>query len=162
MGDVALGKAPDSGAIVVAESRQQFGMLFSFLALASGVAGVRGVAGPQATAGRVAIAIICGLLIVAFIARLIVMIRHPSRLEVTGDAIRYVQRDGHMYELSRQDGDRLRFVQRHRGGRMWTLELTIADTDAVIVLRGFFSRNAVRQACRARGWRFDDQVSRIR
>jgi len=45
--------------------------------------------------------------------------------------------------------------------RIWTLGLTIVGTDTIITL-GFFSRKAVKQACRARGWRFDDQVSRQR
>jgi hypothetical protein len=30
------------------------------------------------------------------------------------------------------------------------------------VVLGFFSRNAVRQACLARGWRFDGQIGRGR
>jgi hypothetical protein len=51
------------------------------------------------------------------------------------------------------------FVQRRRGLRTWILELTIAGSGTGIVL-GFFSRNAVRQACLARGWRFDDQIGR--
>jgi hypothetical protein len=56
------------------------------------------------------------------------------------------------------------FVKRHAAAlsRIWTLGLTIVGTDTVITLLGFFSRNAVRQACRARGWRFDDKVVRQR
>ena len=83
------------------------------------------------------------------------MVRRSARLEITTDAIRYTQRNGQVSTLSRQSGDELRFVQKLRGGRIWTLGLTIAGTGTVITL-GFFSRNAVRQACRARGWRFDD------
>jgi hypothetical protein len=33
---------------------------------------------------------------------------------------------------------------------------------AFAVVLGFFSRNAVRQACLARGWRFDGQIGRGR
>jgi hypothetical protein len=62
--------------------------------------------------------------------------------------------------LSRQQGDELRFVQRRRGPRI-CIELTIAGSGTGIVL-GFFSRVAVRQACLARGWRFDDQIRRSR
>ena len=79
------------------------------------------------------------------------------RLEVTEAAIRYLQRDGRISTLSRQQGNELRFVKRHAAAlsRMWTLQLTIVGTDAVITPLSLFSRRAVRQACRARGWRFD-------
>jgi hypothetical protein len=45
--------------------------------------------------------------------------------------------------------------------RIWTIELTIAGSGTGIVL-GFFSRNSVREACLARGWRFDGQIGRGR
>ncbi|MGD0923690.1 MAG: hypothetical protein ABR926_00665 [Streptosporangiaceae bacterium] len=122
------------------------------------VALARGVAGAQTTAGRTAAAIFCGVLIAALITGWIVMIRRPARLEVTEDTVRFVQRNGQVSTLSHQRGDALRFVKQHRGAlsRVWTLGLTIAGTDTVITLPGFFSRNAVRQACGARGWRFDN------
>jgi hypothetical protein len=63
--------------------------------------------------------------------------------------------------LSRQQGDELRFAQRRRVPRIWTIELTIAGSGTGIVL-GFFSRNAVRQACLAGGWRFGGQIGRGR
>jgi hypothetical protein len=116
------------------------------------------VAAAQTGSGRVAVAVFCGILVVAFIAIWMVTIRRPARLEITPDTIRYVQRNGQVSSLSRQSGDELRFDQRPRGFRIWTLGLTIAGTDTVIIL-GFFSRDAVRQARRARGWRFDDQPS---
>jgi len=109
---------------------------------------------------RVAAAVFSSLLVAAFIAGWVVMIRRPARLEVAEDAIRYVSRNGRASSLSRQWGDELRFVQRLRG-RIRTLGLTIVGTDTAITL-GFFSRKAVKQACRAHGWRFDDQVSRQR
>jgi hypothetical protein len=83
----------------------------------------------------------------------------PARLEIAGDVIRYVPRNGPVSTLSRHQGDELRFVQQRRGLRVWTLELTIAGSGTGIVL-GFFSRHAVRQACLARGWRFDAQIGR--
>ena len=70
-------------------------------------------------------------------------------------------RNGPVSALSRQQGDELAFVRRRRGPRIWTIELTIAGSGTGIVL-GFFSRNAVRQACLARGWRYDDQIGRGR
>jgi hypothetical protein len=159
------GQAPDSGAIVIAESRLQLAVVLGFLILVSAVAGARAAAGAQTSAGRVAAVVICGLIALALIARWIVIARQqPSRLEVGADVIRYVRRNGQVAALSRQLGDELRFVMRHRGAlsRFWTLELTIAGTADTMVLSGTFSRAAVKQACRARGWRFDDKVSRIR
>jgi hypothetical protein len=91
----------------------------------------------------------------------IMMARRPARLEIAGDVIRYVPRHGPVSSLSRQQGDELRFVKRQQGPRIWALELTVAGSGSGIVL-GFFSRNAVRQACLARGWRFDSQVRRGR
>jgi hypothetical protein len=46
-----------------------------------------------------------------------VMLRRPARLEITEDAIRYTERNGHVSALSRQSGKERRFVQRARGWR---------------------------------------------
>jgi hypothetical protein len=155
------GKAPDPGAIVVSESRSQIGILFGFLSLAFAVALARGVIDGESTSGRVAVAVIFGILVLICVRAWIMMIRRPARLEVAGDVIRYVPRNGQVSTLSRQQGDELRFVQRRRGARIWTIELTIGGSGTGIVL-GFFSRNAVRQACLVRGWRFDGQIGRGR
>ncbi len=152
-------KAPDPGAVVVAESRSQIGLLFGFLSLAFAVALARGVTGAQSTSGRAAVVVIFGILVVVCVRAWIMMIRRPARLEIAGDIIRYVPRNGPVSTLSRQQGDELRFVRRRRGPRIWTIELTIAGSGTGIVL-GFFSQNAVRQACLARGWRFDGQIGR--
>ena len=159
MDSVVPADTPDPGAIVVSESRSQIGILFGFLSLAFAVALARGVTGAQATSGRASVAVIFGILVLACVRSWIVMIRRPARLEIAGDVIRYVPRSGPVSTLSRQQGDELRFVQRRRGLRIWTLELTIAGSGTGIVL-GLFSRNAVRQACLARGWRFDAQIGR--
>ena len=151
------GNATDPAAIVVTD-RPQIGILYAFLSLAVAVVLARGVVGAHTAAGRVAIAVIFGILLVVFIAAWIAAIRRPARVEVTKDAIRYVQRNGQVSSLSRQLGDELGFVQTRRGPRIWTLGLTITGTDAVITL-GYFSRHAIREACRARGWRFDDPAS---
>ena len=159
MDSVVPGEGPDPGAIVVSESRSQIGLLFGFLSLAFAVALARGVTGAQSTPGRVAVAVIFGVLVLFCLRAWITMVRRPARLEIAGDVIRYLPRHGPVSTLSRQQGDELRFVQRRRGLRIWTLELTIAGSGPGIVL-GFFSRNAVRQACLARGWRFDAQIGR--
>ncbi len=64
-----------------------------------------------------------------------------------------------MAVLSRQSGDQLAFVLQHRGAmsRVWVLELGVKGTGTVIHVRGEFPRAAVRQACIAHGWQFDEQ-----
>jgi hypothetical protein len=162
VGGVDPGSSPDPGAITVAESRRQIGLLFGFGVLAFAVALARGVTGAHTTAGRAVTAVFCGVLIAAGIRGWVYCARHLARLEVTADAIRLVQRNGRASALSRQLCDELRFVRQHPGGplsRVWTLGLAIAGTGSVVTLSGFFSRSQVRQACRARGWRFGSQDS---
>jgi hypothetical protein len=156
---VVPGDAPDPGTIVVYESRSQIGILFGFLSLAFAVALARGVTGAQSTSGRAAVAVIFGILVLVCVRAWIMMIRRPARLEIAGDVIRYVPRNGPVSTLSRQQGDELTLREAVAGPRIWTPELTIAGSGSGIAL-GFFSRNAVRQACLARGWRFDAQVGR--
>jgi hypothetical protein len=156
MSGFGAGGFPEPGSTVVAESRLQASYLFGFLNLAFLVALVRGETGATTTAGHVAVAVLCGLLIALFTRAWIVIVRRPARLEITGEAIRFVQRDGQVSALSREQGDELRFVKRSRGspGRIWTLGLAITGTGVVLDFPGFFSMRAVREACRGRGWRF--------
>jgi hypothetical protein len=134
------------GPTIVAASRWQVSILFGFLTLAFAVALARG--------GTVAVVVLCAILLAVFISAWIRTLRHPARLEITEDAIRYVRRNGQPATLSRQQGNELCFVHANDGGRIWTLGLAIAGTDSVMDLGFFFSRKSVRQACRARDWRF--------
>ena len=142
------------GPTIVAEGRWQVSILFGFLTLAFAVVLVRGVTGAQTTSGRVAVLVLCVVLLAVFISAWIRTLRHPARLEITEDAIRYVPRKGQSATLSGQQGNELYFVRRNRGGRIWTLGLGIMGTDTVMDLGILFSRTAVRAACLARGWRF--------
>jgi hypothetical protein len=142
------------GPTIVTESRWQVSTLFGFLTLAFAVALVRGVTGAQTTSGRVAVLVLCVVLLAVFISAWIRTLRHPTRLEITEDAIRCVSRNGQSATLSRQQANELYFVRRNRGGRIWTLGLAITSTDTVMDLGLLFSRKTVRQACLARGWRF--------
>jgi cytochrome c biogenesis protein CcdA len=138
----------------VAESRRQVSFLFGFLTVAMAAALIRGVIGAQTTAGRVAVAVIFGVLLVVFLIGWAVSARRPAHLEITEDSIRYVTGNGRVTALSRQQGDELRFISRP-AGRIWTLGLTVTPGPGpVLTPLTFFSRKAVRQACQARGWRF--------
>lgn len=145
------------GATIVRESRAQISTLLGFLTVACVAALARGVPGAQTAAGRVAVAVVFGGLLVILVVGWLVMLRRRRRLEITEDAVRYVQRSGQVSTLSRQQGDELRWVKQLRG-RTWRLGLTCSGTDAVMLL-GTFSRKAVQQACLARGWRFEDRAT---
>lgn len=142
------------GPTIVTESRSQVSILFGFLTLAFAVALGRGVTGAQTASGRMAVVVLYVVLLTVIISAWIRTLRHPARLEITEDAIRYAPRNGRSATMSRQQGNELCFVRRNRGGRIWTLGLAIMGTDTVMNLGLLFSRKAVRQACRARGWRF--------
>jgi hypothetical protein len=152
MSGIVPANGPDPGAVVVLESRAQISAAYGIITLAFAVALDRGVAGASGTSGRVAVAVIFGLILVLFGRAWVVTLLHPARLEVTAAEIRYLRHRGKVSALSRQWGDELSFVKVRRG-RIWTRGLTVAGTDNVILL-GYFSRAAVRQACQGRGWRF--------
>jgi hypothetical protein len=152
MSGIVPGTGPDPGAVVVTESRGQISAAYGIITLAFAVALDRGVAGASSTSGRVAVAVIFAAILVLFGRAWILMLLRPGRLEITADEVRYVRRGGKVSALSRQWGDELSFVKVRRG-RIWTRGLTVAGTDNVILL-GYFPRNAIREACRSRGWRF--------
>jgi hypothetical protein len=95
------------GPTIVAEGWWQVSVLFGFLTLAFAVVLVRGVTGAQTTSGRVAVLVLCVVLLAVFISAWIRTLRHPARLEITEDAIRYVPRKGQSATLSRQQGNEL-------------------------------------------------------
>ena len=135
-------------------------MVLALIVVAFAVTLFRLVTGAQTSTGRVTGVAVFAAVMVLLTVGWIRMSRTPRRrLEITEDAIRYVQPGGRVSALSRQSGDELAFVMEHRGAmsRVWVLGLTIKGTDTVMDLRGEFPREEVRQACLARGWRFDRQ-----
>ena len=114
----------------------------------------------RAERGRAGAGVLFGAILVLLIVGAIRWGRSPRRrLEITAGAIRYVPPNGRVSALSRESGDELRFVLRHRGpmSRVWVLGLNIKGTDTIMDVRGEFPRDPIRQACMARGWRFDEQ-----
>ena len=138
--------------VVVTESRAQISALYGVLTLAFAVALDRGVAGASGTSGRVAVVVIFAAILVLIVRAWVAMLLRPGRLQVTADEIRYLRHSGKVSALSRQWGDELSFVKVRRG-RIWTRGLAVTGTDNVILL-GYFSRPAIREACQSRGWRF--------
>jgi hypothetical protein len=154
------GQGPAGDATVLVERRWQASIVFAFIGVACAVALLRGVTGPQSAGGRAAVGVLFGAILVLIIVGAIRWGRSPRRrLEITADAIRYVPPNGRVSALSRESGDELRFVLRHRGpmSRVWVLGLNIKGTDTIMDVQGEFPRDPIRQACVARGWRFDEQ-----
>jgi hypothetical protein len=154
MSGPAPGSAPDPGAcavVVITESRAQVSALYGILTLAFAVALDRGLAGASSTSGRVAVSLIFAAILALILRAWIAMLLRPGRLQVTADEIRYLRHGGKVSALSRQWGDELSFVKVRRG-RIWTRGLAVTGTDNVILL-GYFSRPAIREACQSRGWR---------
>ena len=161
MSGISPGQAPAGEATVLVEGRRQGNIVLLFLVAVFAVALFRLATGAQSSTSRVVGSVVFGAVLVALVVGWIRMSRRPHRrLEITEDAIRSVPPDGRVPALSRQWGDELRFVMQHRGAlsRVWVLGLTIKGTDTVMDLRGEFSREAVRQACLAHGWRFDKLI----
>jgi len=144
---------PVGGVIVVRQSRAQTSGLFGFLAVAFAAALVRGVTGASTTSGRVAVAVIFGLLLAAMVVALATAGKRLDHLEVAEDEIRYLLWSGQQRSaLEREWGSELRFVVRFSGRAGFNC-LNILGTDKIIALP-LFSRRAVQQACVARGWLF--------
>jgi hypothetical protein len=138
--------------VVVTESRGQISLLYGILTLALAVALDRGVSGASSTSGRVAVVVIFAAVLVLIARAWVAMLARPGRLQVTAEEIRYLRHSGKVSALSRQWGDELNFVKVRRG-RIWTRGLAVTGTDTVLLL-GYFSRTAIREACRTRGWHF--------
>jgi hypothetical protein len=144
---------PDSGVIVVSQSRAQARGLFGFLAVAFAAALARGVTGASTTTGRVAVSVLLGLLLAGAVVLLATAGKRLDHLEVDEDQIRYVVWNGQQRSvLAREWGSDLRFVRR-AAGRFYVNCLNIRGTDKIISLP-LFSNPAVRRACVARGWHF--------
>jgi hypothetical protein len=144
----------DAATISVRESKVQRDGLFGFLTLAFTVAFVRGVHGASTTAGAIVAGTICGILVigVSLVWRLVrrrgsLLLVSADRIVLSGSAV------ANPTMLERAAGDQLHFVVRGAGRYRYTaLE---GGTDEMSLNIQLFSREAVREACIARGWRID-------
>ncbi len=137
---------------VIRPSRFQRDGLFGALVLVFVLAFIRGYPGATTTGGKIAVvvfaAVVTGLLIWGWVR----MIRRPSYLEVTPEAVTLVGPGGQRTTLSRESGDEI-LVTVTGGGRFRKPALTIAGTGTVLPL-SFFSMSQIRRQCLASGWRF--------
>jgi hypothetical protein len=144
--------AEPGDAIVLRQSRAQRDGLFGGLAAVFVVALWRGYTGAQTPGGRVAVVVFCGLVLAALTFVWVRYARRPSHLEITSQAITYVDPQGKQRTLASSPGSELAFTTLG-SGRYRSRALTIRGSGTVIPLP-FFSAREVRRECAARGWRF--------
>ena len=147
--------APAAGAAAAAVVRQNrlqrdlpLGLLEALFLLAL----VRGYPNAQTAAGRVALVVFVAAVTAALVLGWTWLIRHQSRLEISGQAITFVAGRGAPQVLGRDLGDQLRVVRLGRG-RYSQPGLTIVGSGKSIPL-SFMSVREVRRQCLAAGWSF--------
>jgi len=143
---------PAADAVVVHQSRLQRDGLFGALVAVFLIALARGYPGAQTTAGRIAVVVFVSVLTAALVLGWARLIRRPCRLEITAQAVTFVDGKGATSTLSRRSGDQLRLVSAG-GARFRQPGLTIQGAGTVIPLP-FFSTKEVRRQCAAAGWSF--------
>ena len=146
---------PATGAaavVVLRQSRLQRDGLFGALVAVFLVALARGYPHAQTATGRVVLVTFAAVVTAALAVAWARLIRRPCRLEVTPQAITFVDGGGAARVLSRESGGQLRIVA-VGSGRFRQPGLTIAGTGTVIGLP-FFSTKEVRRQCLAAGWAF--------
>jgi len=143
---------PAADAVVVRQSGLQRDGLFGTLVAVFLVALARGYPGAQTTAGRISVVVFVSVVTAALVLGWVRLIRHPCHLEITGQAVTFVDGKGATRALSRPSGDQLRLVSAG-GGRFRRPGLTIQGAGMVIPLP-FFSTKEVRRQCVAAGWSF--------
>jgi hypothetical protein len=147
------GPAVGAGAaIVVRQSRLQRDGLFGALVAVFLVALARGYPHAQTSTGRVVLVVFVTVVTAALVVAWARLIRRPCRLEITGQAVTFVDGRGAARVLSRDQGDQLRVV-RLGSGRYRQPGLAIAGSGTAIPLP-FFSVREVRRQCVAAGWSF--------
>src|SRR5215831_18378271 len=145
---------PPAAPVVLRQSRLQRDGLFGGLTSVFLVALVRGYAGAQTATGRVVVVVFVSVVTAALVVGWVRLIRRPCRLEISGQAVTFVDGRGTTRVLSRDQGDQLRVV-RLGSGRYRQAGLAIAGpgTGPAIPLP-FFSVREVRRQCLAAGWSF--------
>jgi hypothetical protein len=146
---------PASGAaaaVVLRQSRLRRDGLFGALVAVFLVALARGYPHAQTATGRVVLVTFAAVVTAALVVAWARLIRRPCRLEISRQAVTFVDGRGTAQALSRDQGDQLRVV-RLGGGRYRQPGLTIAGTGTRIPLP-FFSVREVRRQCLAVGWSF--------
>jgi hypothetical protein len=144
-----------AGVIVIEQRRRYtvaFGVMIVILALGLAVS----EANPSSRASKIVIAVFFGAFIALCVWLWFALNRRRNRIEVAGDAIRYVHWSGQpVVVISRAEADELRILRRLSDSKLFLYDrLVVPGTGTWLNLK-WFSARAVRQACVARGWRLD-------
>jgi hypothetical protein len=145
----------DSGVIVI-EQRRRYTVVFGVMIVALALGLAVSETNPYSTAGRIVIAVFFGFFIALCVWLWFAVNRRRNRIEVAGDAIRYVHWSGEpVFVISRTEADELRILRRLSDSKLFMYDrLAVPGTGAWMNLK-WFSARAVRRACLACGWRFD-------
>lgn len=140
--------------VVVKESSLKREGLYGVLTLAFLAALIRGVTGAMTTGGRITAGILFGALAAVVAFRWFWAVRHPGRLEVSSNTVRFIPGSGKIatQEISRSAGDQLQFVA--RGTARYVSLALRQSASGTVVSMGMFDRKPVQRACEASGWRF--------
>lgn len=138
--------------IVVRQSRLQRDGLFGALVAVFLVALARGYPHAQTATGRAVLVVFVAVVTATLALAWARLIRRPCRLEISRQAVTFVDGRGTARVLSRDLGDQLRVV-RLGSGRYRQAGLAIAGAGPAIPLP-FFSVREVRRQCLAAGWSF--------
>jgi hypothetical protein len=132
--------------IVVPHKRRNLHGLFGFLTVVWVAVLVRGYG-----AGLWVVVLFVALL-VGTLALWLELTRHPPRLEVSHDAIRYWHRGKpRAQELFRESGE---LYIRRSGGRYPQAYLCVVGSDQVGIAMNMFDKDEIVRACATKGWRF--------
>jgi hypothetical protein len=137
---------------VIRPSRLQRDGLFGGLLLVLVLAFARGFPGATTTGGRIAVAAFTGGMAVLVLWGWIRLIRRPSHLEISPEAVTLVEPGGRRTTLPRASGDKIT-VAALGGGRYRRSALTISGSGTMLPL-SFFSLAEIQRQCLACGWQF--------
>jgi hypothetical protein len=135
---------------VVGQRTSAIHFIFGFLTVAAAAALIRGHLGAETNGSRLAVDIIFGGALIAFVAAWVYIIRRPIRLEVRAATITLLARNGSQSgQLSRNDGDLYLHMTGSAKTRSWNLCATQSTTRLSLPT---FHPHDVVAACTAKSW----------
>ena len=146
--------------IVIEQSDTSVNVLWGFLTVAFAVALWRGHVGAETGPGRLVLDVVFTVGVIVSVAAWISFHRHPSRLEISQNVIRFSHRGRpNRIELRRPGPLYVHRVFNPKGGAQSYLKVAGSDDAIPLVL---FSWKQVESACRATGWPIEARSARGR
>jgi hypothetical protein len=147
----------DHGSITIPEDTSRVRIFFGTAAGVLALSTALGLASTDSGVTREWFAVFMSIFIVPFAVFGIYVMRHPARIEVTEESIRFIKRNGREGTvLSRryagQYDDKVTITRVRRGRRTMTVLTLVRRPDQVIPV-ALFSPDAIADACHDRSWR---------